>query len=164
MPQAGERMKNPVVTFVIRRVLAGVWIASTGLLVACASDPVRPEVHTSETGLQYIDFVVGSGAYAEPGQTVTLDYTARLLDGTKFDSSLDHGETFQFVIGGGHVIPGFDEGVRHMRVGGHRRLIIPPSLAYGDRGIPGIVPPGAIILFDLDLLGVSPPQAWLGSP
>jgi hypothetical protein len=133
-------MKNHGVGLAMDRVFAGAWIAVTGLLMACGSGPARPEVHTTESGLQYIDFVLGSGAYAEPGQTVTLHYTARRLDGTKFDSSLDHGEPFQFVIGGGHVIPGFDEGVRHMRVGGQRRLIIPPNLAFGDRGIPGIVP------------------------
>lgn len=107
------------------------------------------------SGLQYQDVVVGKGPTPKPGQRVTVNYVGTLQDGTKFDSSLDHGRPFSFNIGEGNVIKGWDEGVMTMHVGGKRKLIIPPDLAYGDNPRPGgPIPPGATLLFDVELLKV----------
>lgn len=106
------------------------------------------------TGLRYEDLVVGSGAEANPGDTVTVEYTGWLLNGPKFDSSIDRGETFSFALGGGHVILGWEEGVAGMKVGGRRRLVIPPDLAYGAAGRPPSIPPNSTLVFDVELLGV----------
>lgn len=108
---------------------------------------------TTETGLQYEEIVVGNGAVPRYGQTVTVHYTGWLTNGTKFDSSLDKGQPFQFVLGAREVIRGWDEGVSTMRIGGKRRLIVPPDLGYGDRGAGGVIPPGATLVFDVELLG-----------
>jgi peptidylprolyl isomerase len=116
--------------------------------------PVSGEPTVTETGLQYIDIEVGTGASPQTGQTVEVHYTGWLADGTKFDSSLDRGQPFSFVIGAGQVIPGWDEGVASMKVGGKRRLIIPPELAYGESGYPGVIPANAELIFDVELLSV----------
>lgn len=105
-------------------------------------------------GLQIIDIEVGTGASAEPGQTVEVNYTGWLADGTKFESSLDRGQTFSFVLGAGRVIEGWDEGVAGMKVGGQRRLIIPPALAYGETGYPPIIPANAELTFDVQLISI----------
>ena len=105
------------------------------------------------TGLRYRDLVVGDGAEAVTGERVTVHYAGWLLDGEKFDASVDRGETFSFPLGGGRVIRGWDEGVAGMRVGGHRRLVIPPDLAYGEGGRPPI-PPNATLVFDVQLFAV----------
>ena len=107
---------------------------------------------TTESGLQYLDLVVGTGAAASPGATAVVHYTGWLEDGTKFDSSLDRGDPFQFVIGEGMVIQGWDEGVASMKVGGKRELTIPSNLAYGDSGYAGVIPPGATLIFEIELL------------
>ena len=106
------------------------------------------------SGLKIEDLEVGSGAEAKAGQTVVVHYTGWLLDGTKFDSSVDRGTPFEFRLGAGQVIPGWDRGVEGMRVGGTRRLTIPPELAYGDRGAAGVIPPGATLVFEVELLEV----------
>src|SRR5579872_4486134 len=93
----------------------------------------KPKMVTTQSGLQYIDEVVGKGAEPKTGQTVTVNYTGWLKNGKKFDSSLDRHEPFQFKIGAGQVIKGWDEGVASMRIGGKRKLIIPPQLGYGSR-------------------------------
>lgn len=108
---------------------------------------------TTPSGLQYRDDSVGTGAEARAGQNVSVHYTGTLLDGRKFDSSRDRGQPFQFPLGGGRVIQGWDEGVAGMKVGGRRTLVIPPELGYGSRAI-GPIPPNSTLVFDVELLGV----------
>jgi FKBP-type peptidyl-prolyl cis-trans isomerase FkpA len=105
-------------------------------------------------GMEFIDIQVGTGDEAQSGKQVTVHYTGWLTDGKKFDSSRDRRDPFQFALGRGQVIKGWDEGVQGMRVGGQRRLIIPPSLGYGQRGAPGAIPPNATLIFDVELLKV----------
>jgi len=109
---------------------------------------------TTESGLQYVDLVKGTGRQADSGNTATVHYTGWLANGTKFDSSLDRKEPFSFEVGGGQVIKGWDEGVKGMKVGGKRKLIIPPHLGYGLRGAGRIVPPNATLTFEVELLEV----------
>ena len=106
-------------------------------------------------GLKYYDMVVGTGATPKVGQTASVRYTGTLLDGTKFDSSYDRGQApFDFVLGRGQVIKGWDEGVATMKVGGKRRLVIPGSLAYGANPPTPTIPPDATLVFDVELVGV----------
>ena len=109
---------------------------------------------TTASGLVYEDTVVGTGATASAGQTVTVNYTGWLTNGTKFDSSKDRNQPFSFRLGGGEVIQGWDEGVAGMKVGGTRKLTIPPQLGYGARGAGGVIPPNATLVFEVELLGV----------
>ena len=116
-------------------------------------------ITTTNSGLQYEDTVVGSGAEAKAGNHVTVHYTGWLQTddgsvGATVDSSKDRNDPFQFPLGAGHVIRGWDEGVQGMKVGGARRLIIPASLGYGARGAGGVIPPNATLIFDVELLGV----------
>ncbi len=100
------------------------------------------------------DIVVGAGAEAVAGQHVSVHYTGWLTDGRKFDSSKDRNDPFDFPLGAGHVIRGWDEGVQGMKVGGTRKLTIPPALGYGARGAGGVIPPDATLVFEVELLGV----------
>ena len=109
---------------------------------------------TTTSGLKYTDEVVGEGAEPSKGKRVRVHYTGRLTTGEKFDSSVDRRKPFEFVIGVGQVIQGWDEGVATMRVGGKRRLVIPASLGYGARGAPPAIPPNAELIFDVELLDV----------
>jgi FKBP-type peptidyl-prolyl cis-trans isomerase FkpA len=106
------------------------------------------------SGLEYEDLQEGTGESPTPGQKVTVHYTGWLTNGKKFDSSLDRGQPFVFTIGRQQVIAGWDEGVAGMKVGGKRKLTIPAGLGYGPRGVPGAIPPGATLIFDVELLGV----------
>ena len=114
---------------------------------------------TTPSGLIIDDVVEGSGASASAGQHVTVHYTGWLYangeQGAKFDSSRDRNDPFDFPLGGGYVIRGWDEGVQGMKVGGQRTLIIPPELGYGARGAGGVIPPNATLKFDVELLGVN---------
>lgn len=107
----------------------------------------------TQSGLMYEDVKVGTGEVATAGDMVSVQYTGWLTDGTKFDSSRDRNEPFSFKLGAGRVIAGWDEGVAGMRVGGERKLVIPSDLGYGDQGV-GPIPPGATLVFDVELLGV----------
>ena len=116
--------------------------------------PDMSKAVTTASGLKYIDEVVGTGDSPKPGQTVTVQYTGWLENGTKFDSSYDHGEAFSFRIGIDPIIRGWVEGLMTMKIGGKRRLIIPPQLGYGARGAGGVIPPNATLIFEVELLGV----------
>ena len=109
---------------------------------------------TTESGLKYFDILEGEGPMPETGQDVVVHYTGWLEDGTKFDSSVDRGQPFSFTLGTGMVIPGWDEGVASMKVGGKRQLVIPPELGYGETGSGGTIPPGATLIFDVELLTI----------
>jgi FKBP-type peptidyl-prolyl cis-trans isomerase FkpA len=109
---------------------------------------------TTASGLIIEDVTIGEGDVASAGQNVTVHYTGLLTDGTKFDSSKDRDDPFEFPLGGGRVIKGWDEGVQGMKVGGVRKLTIPPALGYGARGAGGVIPPNATLVFEVELLGV----------
>ena len=118
------------------------------------SEHTGDQVVQTATGLGYVDLVEGGGARPKTGDTVSVHYTGWLKSGTKFDSSVDRGTPFEFPVGKGRVIKGWDEGVISMQVGGKRKLIIPAHLGYGDRGAGAVVPPGATLIFEVELLGI----------
>ncbi len=132
-------------------------------LAACAPPRQPVELHGGVNALQMTDVTAGQGATAKAGDQVSVHYTGWIYDdtkpdkhGPKFDSSVDRGAPFTFQLGGGTVIKGWDQGVVGMKVGGRRTLMIPPDLAYGDEGAGGVIPPGASLVFDIDLLQVKP--------
>ncbi|MBS0240076.1 MAG: FKBP-type peptidyl-prolyl cis-trans isomerase [Proteobacteria bacterium] len=138
--------------------LAAVLAASGAILSSntAIAETQGTSMTTTPSGLQYEDTTVGTGATPETGQICVMHYTGWLYQdgkkGNKFDSSLDRGQPFQFPIGTGRVIKGWDEGVASMKVGGKRTLIIPPALGYGARGAGGVIPPNATLIFDVELL------------
>ncbi len=107
------------------------------------------------SGLEIEDQIVGDGEEAVAGQTVEVHYTGWLTDGTKFDSSHDRNQTFSFKLGAGQVIAGWDQGVAGMKIGGARKLTIPPEMGYGERGAGGVIPPNATLVFKVELIGLS---------
>ncbi len=122
--------------------------AATGAAMIQKTAPAQTE------GLMIKDLTYGKGAEATLGKTVVVHYTGTLKDGTKFDSSLDRNKPFSFPLGAGAVIQGWEKGIVGMKVGGKRKLIIPPNLGYGERGAGGVIPPNATLLFDVELLEV----------
>ena len=140
-----------------RFALATFFAATTGVLILSESANAQDAV-TTPSGLKYIDTKPGTGASPKTGQTCVMHYTGWLYEngkkGAKFDSSVDRGAPFEFPIGTGRVIKGWDEGVASMKVGGKRTLIIPPELGYGARGAGGVIPPNATLIFDVELLGL----------
>ena len=146
---------------------AGALLAALITLPGCtpkeeakASKTVTPSTEsagktvTTASGLKYVDLVIGAGASPKTGKQITVHYTGTLENGYKFDSSVDHGQPFVFVIGVGQVIPGWDQGIMTMKVGGKRKLIIPGNLGYGAAGSGNDIPPNATLLFDVELLDV----------
>ena len=109
----------------------------------------------TQSGLEYIEVEAGSGAQAEAGKTISVHYTGKFQDGRVFDSSIPRGEPITFKLGAGNVIRGWDEGIALMKVGGKAQLIIPPALAYGERGAGGVIPPNTTLIFDVELVSVS---------
>ncbi|HEY6837843.1 MAG TPA: FKBP-type peptidyl-prolyl cis-trans isomerase [Geobacteraceae bacterium] len=154
----------------VEKMIVFLLLVAAVVIPACAqkesSQPVEKKVEsaspaapagqavTTPSGLSYQDLVVGTGPAPVPGKAVKVHYTGWLTNGTKFDSSLDRGTPFEFVIGAGQVIPGWDEGVMTMKVGGKRKLIIPPQLGYGSAGAGGVIPPNATLIFDVELISV----------
>jgi len=138
--------------------LAGLGVIAAGSLVPATAQTTAKKTMTTASGLQITDTVEGTGATPKRGQTCVMHYTGWLytngIKGKKFDSSVDRNEPFEFKVGVGQVIKGWDEGVSTMKVGGKRTLIIPPALGYGASGAGGIIPPNAVLMFDVELLGV----------
>ena len=132
------------------------YLAILGAVLAMTTAAPAAETVTTSSGLKYRDEVVGTGAAPKSGQSVSVHYTGWLDDngkpGKKFDSSRDRGQPFSFPLGQGRVIRGWDEGVATMKIGGRRTLIIPADLGYGARGAGGAIPPGATLIFDVELL------------
>ena len=173
-------MKNILMYIIVIAIVAvGVWLfmrkgsdgggydialLPSGSAIVDSSASVSPvvsatpagEVIKTASGLQYQDQVIGTGAVAKAGQTVSVQYTGTLADGKKFDSSYDHGtEPFSFQLGAGQVIKGWDEGVAGMKVGGKRVLVIPPSLGYGSQDVGnGLIPQNSTLIFEVELVGV----------
>ncbi len=145
-------------------ILGALVLAITFTVTACAKGnkkktettppPASGAGTTTASGLKYEVLKAGSGSEAVTGRKVSVHYTGWLTNGTKFDSSVDRGEPFEFLLGAGQVIKGWDEGVAGMKVGEKRKLTIPPELGYGARGAGGAIPPNAVLVFDVELLGL----------
>ena len=167
-------MTKTVSTAVRKTRTLGMWSLATRLLIATvagatavaapmvlsAADGTAPaktsgKPTTTASGLKYWDLKKGTGAVAKSGDAVKVHYTGWLTDGKKFDSSVDRGSPFEFKLGAGLVIKGWDEGVAGMKVGGKRQLRIPPGLGYGEKGAGGVIPPNSELVFDVELLGVN---------
>jgi FKBP-type peptidyl-prolyl cis-trans isomerase FkpA len=142
-------MSKQLIRFVVlSAIIVGVSLGA--FFVPSWAEEEKPTVTAS--GLQYLELVKGSGREAHVGETASVHYTGWLKDGTKFDSSVDRGQPFQFRLGAGQVIKGWDEGVVGMKIGSKRKLIIPPDLGYGARGAGRVIPPNATLIFDVELL------------
>jgi FKBP-type peptidyl-prolyl cis-trans isomerase len=154
-------MKRSTVGFLLAAALFAACGNGADSLASLSNDTFAPELNVdlssmtqTPSGLYYEDLEVGTGTEALGGTDVTVHYTGWLTDGTKFDSSVDRGTPFVFPLGAGRVIAGWDEGVSGMRVGGKRKLVIPAELGYGNNGAGDVIPPGATLVFDVELLNV----------
>ncbi len=138
------------------RIVVSVVLSALLAVPAIAQEAMKGDgkVVTTASGLKYVDIVVGTGDSPAVGNVLYVHYTGTLENGKKFDSSLDRNKHFEFMIGIGDVIKGWDEGIMTMKVGGKRKLIIPPNLGYGERGAGKVIPPNATLLFDIELLDV----------
>jgi FKBP-type peptidyl-prolyl cis-trans isomerase FkpA len=163
--QAARRRNTWIIIGVVAliAIAAGVYLAffqpaEEGPSTATSGNPADPapniDTVTTASGLSYQDLTTGSGAEAQSGNTATVHYTGWLTDGTQFDTSRDDNQPFTFTLGRGSVIDGWDEGVAGMKVGGVRKLFIPPELAYGESGIGGVIPPNATLVFEVELVDV----------
>jgi FKBP-type peptidyl-prolyl cis-trans isomerase len=158
--RGGENLNRFSFTGVPMRVLLTTFLAGLAIAGLTLADEKKDKekqdekVVTTKSGLKYIDQKEGSGDMAKAGDTVVVHYTGWLKNGKKFDSSVDRGEPFTFPLGAGRVIKGWDEGVAGMKVGGKRKLIIPPELGYGKRGAGGVIPPDAELTFEVELLRI----------
>ena len=150
-----DAMKRRAPTTFVMIAAAAVAIAGCNKKSAGSSGSATTPGAPAGGGLKVEDVKIGDGAVATPGKTVSVHYTGRLTDGTKFDSSYDRGQPIEFPLGAGVVIKGWDLGIEGMKVGGKRKLTIPPELAYGSRGTPGgPIPPNATLAFDVELTAV----------
>jgi FKBP-type peptidyl-prolyl cis-trans isomerase len=145
--------KQFIPVFIVMMALVGI---TSGRANTNTYGPTKVEgkPKTTPSGVEYWDIVVGTGATAVPGKTVGVHYTGWLTNGKKFDSSVDRGRPVAFPLGAGRVIRGWDEGIVGMKVGGKRQLRVPPELGYGTRGSLGVIPPNALLIFDVELLAV----------
>jgi FKBP-type peptidyl-prolyl cis-trans isomerase len=163
----GENMKKIVAGSLVALALAGCSgskvkeqpkaaapVTSTAAAVPTPAPTAVPAANAELGTLKITDVALGSGSEAVAGRKVTVHYTGRLLTGKKFDSSVDRGTPFSFMLGAGQVIKGWDQGVAGMKVGGKRQLVIPPHLAYGDRAMGDVIPANSTLVFDVELLGV----------
>jgi peptidylprolyl isomerase len=148
------RAKRRTQQRVIAIVSVLVIIAAFAALIYFNSNKDKHDMITTASGLQYQDLTVGTGQEAKDGDTVTVHYVGTLENGTKFDSSRDRGEPYQVTIGAGNVIAGWEEGLVGMRVGGLRKLVIPPALAYGDQAVGDVIPANATLVFEIELISI----------
>lgn len=129
------------------------------ILTGCSEEKKNTGEITTPSGLRYTDLALGTGESPKFGEKVTIHYTGFLMDGKKFDSSKDRYQPYSFIVGSGTTLGGWEEGVLTMKVGGKRKLIVPSGLAYGERGVQGAVPPNATVVFEIDLLSITPRES-----